>query len=194
MDFGQFKVTATRLGQNARALLVQLRGVGSEGDDDGAEPYDDSEVRQPLGLFARPVLTPTLQAFAVRLGHQIKTLFLTDKGQAPFTDVDEGETRTYGVANPAARVRHRADGTTNVESDTAHGKDVVLNGGTSVVAAVGDSVLCGVLSGAAAGGIVQFTFQPYGADGLPSGGPIGPTPTITIGGVILLGPTRHVKA
>jgi hypothetical protein len=196
MDWSRFKVTATRLGSTARVMLAQLRGVGVEGDDEDAEPYDDAEVRQPLGLFSRPVITASLQALAVRLGHQILPLFLIDKSRAPFTDVEEGETRLYGAGNAAARVRHHADGSTDVESDTANGKDVVLNGGSAVVAAEGDFTLDGVLTGTIPGSPpipVTFSFQPYDADGHPSGPPSVGT-SVTVGGVILRGISRKVKA
>lgn len=149
-----FKVIATRLGTRCRVLLADLRGAGSEGHDDDAEPYDGAEVRQPLGLFARPRVTASLVAWAVRMGDQVKPLFLTDKSQAPFTDLDEGETDLY---NDAVRVRLRASG------------DVELGAGaTKGVARAGDPIRADLsVTVANSGGVATVTLAWTDHSGMP---------------------------
>jgi hypothetical protein len=142
------KITLTSLATGARALLGQLRGLGSEASDASAEPYDDAELLQPLGLVARPTRTSNLQALLIELGEELVGLLLRDKGLAAWTDVEEGETRLYSNADATCRVRLRADGSIDIEAKaganlriaTAGGGNVVINGGTSGVARNGDAV------------------------------------------------------
>ena len=133
------KVTLTANGGTGHTITAQLRLTGNEGDDDTAEPFDGAEVVQPLGVIARPALTPTTEAAYIRVGDEIIVLAILDKGAAP-GDVEEGETRLYGAKTPVARVRLRADGTVEIDSDRFHEKDIVLNGGTHAVARATDPV------------------------------------------------------
>jgi phage gp45-like len=160
------KVLRTRLGASARTLLVQLRGLGSTGDDDQAEALDDVEVMQPFGLFSRPPLATSLEALIAEIGEEVIALVLGNKG-ASALDVEEGETRLYGAKESDARVRLRASGAVNVESKAA--TDITLNGGTKSVARVDDTVNCGTLALTAAtvgpNVVVTLTYVP------PSGPP-----------------------
>lgn len=129
------KVLRTRLGASARTLLVQLRGLGSTGDDDGAEALDDVEVMQPLGLFSRPVIAAKLEALIAEIGEEVVALVLGNKSQSAL-DVEEGETRLYGAKESTCRIRMRADGSIDIEAKSA--TDIRLNGGSLKVARVTD--------------------------------------------------------
>lgn len=100
-----------------RTMTAQCVGVGAEGDDENAERLDDCEVMQPSGFAARPALTATTEAVAVRRGDELVVLFLIDKGAAAQA-VEPGETRLYGVgaSNGAAAVRIRASGAVEIAS------------------------------------------------------------------------------
>lgn len=115
------KVTATAASTSSRVVTVQAAGVGAEGDDDGAQGFDDVEVAQPCGLMARPSLTRTSEGVCVRRGDELIALVLIDKG-APAQDVEAGETRLYGVngsTNNTAVFRIRADGNVEIVSKSA---------------------------------------------------------------------------
>lgn len=141
------KVLRTALGARARALFVQLRGLGDSANDDGAESIDDVEVLQPLGLFARPTIRASLEALIVELGEEVLAIALGDKGAGVLNDVEEGETRVYSAGGSTCRVRLRADGSIDIEATSnkniritsAGSGDVVLNGGSLKVARVTDS-------------------------------------------------------
>lgn len=144
------KVTAATASASSRVLTVQAAGVGAEGDDNGAQSFDDVEVTQPCGLMARPALTSTTEAVAVRRGDELVALVIVDKG-APAQDVEAGETRLYGVngsTNGAAVIRIRATGAievtaksgTNVSISVSGGGNVVLAGGSLSVARQTDAV------------------------------------------------------
>jgi hypothetical protein len=100
-----------------RVLTASIVGSGNAGDDASAERVDNCEVVQPLGLFARPVLTALTEGVVARLADRPLILAMIDKGRAPQA-VEEGETRLYGVGgdNAAAVVRLRADGSIEVTS------------------------------------------------------------------------------
>lgn len=145
--FRFLKVTRTRLGDRARALLMQIRGFGSEGGDDTAEAQDDVELVQPFGLFARAVIADGLEALAVEIGDSTLGLALINKALSTL-NVEEGETRLYGAKESSCRVRLRADGSLDIEAKsgaairitTAGGGNIVLNGGTLDVARKTDAV------------------------------------------------------
>lgn len=133
------KVTATAASTSSRVVTVQAAGVGAEGDDDGAQGFDDVEVAQPCGLMARPSLTRTTEGVCVRRGDELVALVLIDKG-APAQDVEAGETRLYGVngsTNSTAVIRIRANGDIDVTAKSARSINLSVSGGGSVVLAGG---------------------------------------------------------
>lgn len=174
------KVTLTSLATGVRALLGQLRGLGQDGDDAGAEPYDDAELLNPIGLVARPTRGATLQALLVEVGEELLGLLVRDKGKPVWSDVEEGETRVYSANNAACRVRLRNDGSIDIEAGP--GADIRLNGGSLKLARVSDPVLVGNLTVGGVGGVV-LTFTPVDASGAP-GLPIGPSATVQLSAVI----------
>lgn len=182
------KVLRSRLGERARTLLVQLRGHGSEGDDDKAESVDDVEVIQPLGLFTRPTIRATLEAVVMELGEELVALMLGDKGAGAFSDVEEGETRLYGAKEHTSRVRLRAVGAVNVESKAA--TDIVFNGGSQAVARVDDTTADGTMAFTAAGAganvVLTLTYT------APSGATTVSTVTIGPAALIATVPMPHV--
>jgi len=186
--FQFFKVTRVRLATNVRALLAQVRGLGQEGADEDAQALDDIEVVQPLGLFVRPIIAAGLELLAAELGEETLGLAILNKALSVL-DVEAGETRLYGAAEPTSRIRHRASGRTDVESKA--GQDVVLNGGSKAVARVDDTTTNGTLVIVAAGATPTFTLT---ATYTPPGG--APTPagvvTITAAGMSALAGTITV--
>lgn len=140
------KVLRSSLAARARALLVQLRGLGDTDNDSEAEAHDDVEVFQPLGLFARPTIRASLEALIVEVGEELLALALGDKGAGVLDDVEEGETRVYSAGGSTCRVRLRADGSIDIEATSdkniritsAGSGEVVLNGGSLKVARVTD--------------------------------------------------------
>lgn len=140
------KVLRTALGERARALLVQLRGLGDTTSDDDAESHDDVEVFQPLGLFSRPTIRASLEALVAEVGEELLAFALADKGAGVLSDVEEGETRVYSAGGSTCRVRLRADGSIDIEATSnkniritsAGSGEVVLNGGSLKVARVND--------------------------------------------------------
>lgn len=165
------KVLRSSLAARARALLVQLRGLGDTDNDSEAEAHDDVEVFQPLGLFARPTIRASLEALVVEVGEELLALALGDKGAGVLDDVEEGETRVYSAGGSTCRVRLRADGSIDIEATSnkniritsAGSGDVVLNGGTLKVARVTDSTTghahtaTHALTAPAGGGLVTGT-------------------------------------
>lgn len=185
-----FKLTLAALGGAARTVVAQVRGAGAEGADDDAEPLDGVELVQPYGLFAWPVPSATAEVVGVRVGDEVVGLGALDKGRPLPAGMQQGEARVAGSSD-AANYRSRPDGTSEVNSDTSAGKDVVVNGGTLPVARRTDGVVIGTLAGTVAGGVVTFTFIPYDVNGVP-GAPVVGT-TITLGGLVL-GAAPHFKA
>ncbi len=149
-----FKVTgarwATRL---ARTLLVQLRGVGAEGADNAAEPVDDVEVLQPMGLRAGPVLRGSLEVVGVELGDERIALFLIDKSrQGGAVEPEAGGTILHSLAAQACMVYCRASG--RLEITAAPGQDVAIT--TSGAGAVSLTTGGGDVHVNASGGNVVF--------------------------------------
>lgn len=174
LDF--MKLLATSLGSSARVVLAQLRGVGTEGDDDNAEPFDSSEVVQPMGLVSRPVATSSLEALVLRDGDEAIVIAIVDKGMTALSDLDEGETRLYGAQRPTATLRIRASGAIEI---TAHsGQDIVLNGGTLRVARESDAVSAGTLYFVPGSGGATLTYS-------PPGGPPGAGTPIALSGLTI---------
>jgi len=171
------KVTATRLGTRVRVVLAQLRGVGAEGDDDGAEPFDDAEVIHPLGFLSRPALSASLQAAVVRVGNDARVLAFVDKALA----------RLEGTVNAleAGVARVFAPGNLNARVDWLPNGDVVINGGTLRLARVTDGVNICKLQATAVIYPCTITITPINADG-SFGTPIPTTAPVlaTVHGVI----------
>lgn len=185
------KLTRTRLASRVRAVLAQTRGYGVEGADDDAESQDDVEIVQPLGLMVRPYISAGLELLAAEIGDTTLGLAIINKA-LEILDVEEGETRLYGAAEPTARVRLRASGKTEVESKA--GQDIVLNGGALEVARRTDPVGSGTMVFAGAAGSLVITYTPPGGapqvitiTGLPG---VGGSGTATIDGTITSGATR----
>jgi hypothetical protein len=125
-----FKIARTIVGTATRALFADLLGVGTTGDDANAERVPRAQILQPHGLAARPTISDTLEAFAVRLGAQVIGLVMVDHGAAALSPaLEEGEVRLHNLAG--AYLRERADGA--MELVTASGKAIRLGaaGGTA---------------------------------------------------------------
>lgn len=127
MEF--FHVMRLAIGAATRAVLAELRGVGSSADTstDTSESPQSVEVVQPHGFAARPAITATLEALVFRDGDEVTVVHLVDKGSAPLSPaLAEGETRLWNAGG--ATVRLLDDGS------------VVLNGGSLDVARKTDPV------------------------------------------------------
>ncbi len=185
-----------------RVLTASILGAGDPGDDASAERVDDCEVIQPLGLFARPVLSATTEAVTARYGDDVIILAIVDKGRPP-QNVEEGEARLYGPgsANAAAVVRIRADGTIevtategrNVAINVSGAGDVVLDGGTLKSARVTDPVNVALVTATAGPYSVTFSTTLEDANGAPLATVVGPTASLS-GFVASSGGAPHVKA
>lgn len=171
------RLRAVTASTTRRVVTAQAIGAGAEGDDDGAERWDDAEVTQPLGLMAVPAQTTTLEGYALRRGDEVIVNVIVDKGAAAQT-VEVGETRLYGAGsgNGAAVIRIRANG--DIEVTPGSGQSVILAGGTKKNARVEDPLNVGTLVATAGPYPVLFTYIP---------GVAGPTPPAPPGGVALTG-------
>lgn len=176
IEFG--RVISVTASSSTRATTIQLAGVGSEGDDDGAERGDSVEVLQPAGIMAAPAITASTEAPFVRLGDRQVALGLLDKGAAAQA-VEGGETRLYGcgASNAQTVVRLRANGDIEVTAGSSH--EVVINGGTLRVARVTDPVRIGTITAVAGPYPVTFTTTLQDADGIPGAPVVGPTATLS---------------
>lgn len=112
-----------------RRMTAQLRATGQTGDDATAEPGEDCEIQQPLGLMACPVVTPRTEAVILRRGDELVVTCVLDTGRTPQA-VEQGETRLYGAGtdNQSAVVRIPANG--DVEITPAAGQSLTFAGGT----------------------------------------------------------------
>jgi hypothetical protein len=160
-----FLAKITQMAQDATSKFIhaQLRGDGDEGDDSTAEPADDSPFIQQAGLAARAKVRDTLRGLAMRFGEEVWLLKVWDKAKLP-SDLEEGETRLYGVEEPTSQVRLRGNGDLEVTAKTGQkltlkmdtatvvidtngdikidakaGQNVIFNGGSDKVAVHGDS-------------------------------------------------------
>ena len=196
------RISRTAASTVRRVLTASIVGSGNAGDDASAERVDNCEVVQPLGLFARPVLTTLTEALVARLADRPLILAMIDKGR-PAQAVEEGEVRLYGVgsSNAAAVIRVRGDGSIeitatdgrNVSISVSGAGDVVLDGGTLKSARVTDPVRIGTITGTAGPYPVTFTTTLVSADGVPGSPVVGPTATLS-GVVSNAGGAEHVKA
>lgn len=200
LDF--VNVSRTIVSTVRRVLTSSILGAGDPGDAASAERVDGCEVVQPLGFFARPVLSATTEALVARLADSPVVLAIIDKGR-PAQNVEEGEARIYGPgsANAAATIRIRADGTIeitatdgrNVSISVSGAGDVVLDGGSLKSARVTDPVRIGTVTGTAGPYPVTFTTTLVDADGVPGTPVVGATATLS-GVVSNAGGAAHVKA
>lgn len=102
---GFFRVVGAAISSAADRAHLQLRGVGTDGDNSGSEPVDDAVHVQPLGLFARAVVAQSLRAIGWRDGDDVHVLALWNKSIAQDPAVDSGETRVYAVGAPKVCLR-----------------------------------------------------------------------------------------
>lgn len=165
MDAEFLKVTLLTPSTERRVVTAQLRGMGEDGDDNGAEPFEDAEVLNPVGFITRPALTDTTEALGLRRGDEMVVAAIVDKGQNA-VNIETGETRMQGCGtlNQSAEIRIRASGAITVTStdsgeititsagaititsatgtnlNLAAGTNVVMNSGTRHVARESDAV------------------------------------------------------
>jgi hypothetical protein len=137
-----FKVTGTQLGETARVMLAQIRGVGNTGDDANAEPMDSVEVHAQIGFDSRPSLTDTTEILAVRDGDEILGLMIVDKGRAAKLGdtpaLEEGETRVSGAKEPSAMGQFLANGDVRLAAKVGQKVTIEADAATIVLAANGD--------------------------------------------------------
>jgi hypothetical protein len=191
--FGLFKVTRAAYDATSKFLHLQLRGQGSEGDDETAEAVDTGTLLQQFGVAVKPVVTRQLRVLAIRWGRQIWPLKIWDKTKLP-TDLEEGETRVFSVGNINVRISAKSSGGTNSIEITADGGDVIVNGGELKVARVTDPVNVGTLMGQAGPYPVIFTFTGFDAEGAPVAG-ISAGSTVTLSAVVSTdGGAEHHKS
>lgn len=126
-------ITNTIASTARRVLTASISGAGDSGDSGTSERVDGCEVVQPLGLYARPVLSTLTEALVARHADKPVILAIMDKGRSAQA-VEEGEVRLYGPgsANAAAVIRIRANGAIEVTSVTNTNITIVA-GGTGVV-------------------------------------------------------------
>lgn len=158
-DWGQFKVTLAAASSAAKLIVCQLRGLGDEGDDAGAEPVDDAPFLQQLGVAARPVVRATLRAVGLRHGDEAWLFKLFDKSKQP-AGLEAGEVRLYGLEKVAAAVRILATGVIRIDAEP--GQDVVVNGGAAKVHREGDNVSMGTFVFVPGSGGASLTWTPPG--------------------------------
>lgn len=200
LDF--VNISRTIVSTVRRVLTSSILGAGDPGDSASTERVDGCEVIQPLGLFARPVLSATTEAIIARLADSPVILAIIDKGR-PAQNVEEGEVRIYGPgsANAAATIRVRADGTIevtavdgrNVAINVSGAGDVVLDGGSLKSARVTDPVNVAVITATAGPYPVTFSTALVNASGVPGTPTVGATATIS-GVIASSGGAAHVKA
>lgn len=130
------KVTLAKVGMATRVVTLQLRGFGQTGDDTDAEPTDNAELVQPLGLFANPSLTAETEAVTQRLGDQAVALAVIDKSLSVLS-CPPGTTILVSCGNASCLVKCNADG--SMDLATASGQDVRFNGGSTPVAKEGST-------------------------------------------------------
>ena len=198
--FDFVRIARTAVSTTRRVVTASIVGIGNVGDDASAERVDNCEVAQPLGLFARPVLTTLTEAVIVRLADRPFILAMLDKSRAAQA-VEEGEVRLYGPgsSNAAAVIRIRADGSieitslnnTNVTVTASGTGEVRVNGSAVKVAADTDPVNLGAWTHVPAAGA---GVTPCSLSYVPPGGGGGPITAATpVGGQIAVAAARRVK-
>jgi hypothetical protein len=137
LDF--FRVTATSLGTSVRVILATLRGMGSEGDDDNAEPVDNAQWMQPLGLMSRPKIPSSgnkITALVFRDGDEVHIFHVWDKSQATLqaSDVDEGDTVLYSHGQPTCTLKLDKNG--GITASVKSGQAFTVNGTNSATVVI----------------------------------------------------------
>ena len=193
-------ITNTIASTARRVLTASISGAGDSGDSGTSERVDGCEVVQPLGLYARPVLSTLTEALVARHADKPVILAIMDKGRSAQA-VEEGEVRLYGPgsANAAAVIRIRADGSIEVTSlnntnvtVTANGTgEVRVNGSALKIAADTDPVDLGTWTHVPAAGA---GVTPCSLSYTPPGG--APTPIVTaqaVAGKVAVSSSRRAK-
>ncbi len=132
-------ITQTIASTARRVLTASISGAGDAGDSGSSERVDGCEVVQPLGLYARPVISSLTEAIIARLADKPVILAIMDKGRSAQA-VEEGEVRLYGPgsSNAAAVIRIRANGA--IEITSLNNTDITVTaGGTGEVRVNGSS-------------------------------------------------------
>lgn len=141
MDAEFLKVTLLTPSTERRVVTAQLRGMGEDGDDNGAEPFEDAEVLNPVGFITRPALTDTTEALGLRRGDEMVAVVIVDKGQNAVS-VETGETRVQGcgMSNQAAVIRVRANGAIEITSTGSGAITITSAGAVNVTSATGTNL------------------------------------------------------
>lgn len=127
--------------EGVKKLLLQVRGEGDEGDDEGSQGVDRAVFFSQLGVAVRPVVASTLRALGVEHGDEVALLKLWDTARSP-TDLDVGETRVFAAGTVATALRMLAD---RIDVNAAR---INLGGAaTKKVARFGDTVRVTIPSG-----------------------------------------------
>lgn len=183
----RMRVLATSLGTTVRVVMAQLRGVGSEGQDSSAEPYDGAEVVTPLGFVSRPKIPASgnlVTALVFRDGDDAFVIHVRDKLLPKISDSDvaAGDAVMFSPGTPGTTIKLLASGAIAITSGS---QDVTFNGGTLAVARHSDQV--------------QVTIQvaDVASQGLIANlgtGQVTATTPVTVTGTITGAGAAHVKA
>lgn len=155
--------------EGVKKLLVQIRGEGDEGDDEGSQGVDRAVFFSQLGVAVLPVVASTLRALGVEHGDEVALLKLWDSARSP-TDLDAGETRIFSVGAVATALRLLAD-----RIDVNAPRINLGGGATKKVNREGDPIRPGELRFSATTSTLTITYAP------PDGGPT-QTVSIAVGG------------
>ena len=141
MDAEFLKVTLLTPSTERRVVTAQLRGMGEDGDDNGAEPFEDAEVLNPVGFITRPALTDTTEALGLRRGDEMVVAAIVDKGQNA-VNIETGETRVQGcgTSNQSAEIRIRASGAITVASTGSGEITITSAGAITITSATGTNL------------------------------------------------------
>jgi len=158
-----FRVTLARWASAVHTLLVQGQGPGGQ-------PADATEVYQPPGLRARPVVSDTTEALVIELPNGERIALVIDKGLGG-TAPAEGETQLHGQAEPTATVTIRANG--DIQITPKAGRQILLgDGATKKVNREGDPTSNGTLVFNPGAGGASLAFLPPGTPVPPAVAPV----------------------
>lgn len=131
-----WRVKSSEHGQNTRAVLVNLDGVGDSTDEENQEQTAMAEVAHNVGIIYRPKISRDTEAVVVRSGDDVIVLAVLDKSNLPEA-IAEGEIAIYSPTFPECRIVMKADG--SIAAFTKSGQSVKINNGTSPVAHEGSA-------------------------------------------------------